>query len=77
MAVLAFTPQDSRIAELLRRHWPRRLSRRQQDRGHARRASPPNSHEFGIGQLFAISAAHGDRVNALIEMALEEKALLP
>ncbi|TAG84868.1 MAG: ribosome biogenesis GTPase Der, partial [Burkholderiales bacterium] len=33
--------------------------------------------ELGLGQPYALSAAHGDYVNALLELALEERAPLP
>ena len=71
------TPQDSRIAELLRRRGRAVYLAVNKTEGMHDARVTAEFHELGIGQPFAISAAHGDRVNALIEMALEEKAPLP
>ena len=71
------TPQDSRIAELLRRRGRAVYLAVNKTEGMHDARVTAEFHELGIGQPFAISAAHGDRVNALIEMALEEKVPLP
>ena len=71
------TPQDSRIAELLRRRGRAVYLAVNKTEGMHDARVTAEFHELGIGQPYAISAAHGDRVNALIEMALEEKAPLP
>lgn len=65
------TAQDARIAELLRRRGrPVFLAVNKTEGMQADRAVL-EFHELGLGQPHAISAAHGDRVNALIELALD------
>ncbi len=65
------TAQDSRIADLLRRRGrPVFLAVNKTEGMQADRAVL-EFHELGLGQPYAISAAHGDRVNALIELALD------
>jgi GTP-binding protein len=65
------TAQDARIADLLRRRGrPVFLAVNKTEGMQADRAVL-EFHELGLGQPYAISAAHGDRVNALIELALD------
>ncbi|MBS0314164.1 MAG: ribosome biogenesis GTPase Der [Proteobacteria bacterium] len=66
------TPQDARIADLLRRRGrPVYLAVNKAEGMQAARVTA-EFHELGIGEPYAISAAHGDRVVALLEMALDE-----
>jgi len=71
------TPQDARIADLLRRRGRTVYLAVNKTEGMNDARVTAEFYELGIGDPYAISAAHGDRVNALIELALEEKAPLP
>ncbi len=71
------TPQDARIAELLRRRGRTVYLAVNKTEGMHDARVTAEFHELGIGQPYAISAAHGDRVNALIELALDESAPMP
>lgn len=71
------TPQDARIAGLLRKRGRTVYLAVNKTEGMQDARATAEFHELGIGTPYAISATHGDRVNALIEMALEEKAPLP
>jgi GTPase len=71
------TPQDSRIATLLRKLGrPVYLAVNKTEGMQAARVTA-EFFELGLGQPYALSAAHGDYVNALLELALEERAPLP
>jgi GTPase len=66
------TPQDQRIATLLRKLGrPIYIAVNKTEGMQAARVTA-EFFELGIGQPYAISAAHGDNVSALLEMALEE-----
>jgi len=71
------TPQDARIADLLRKRGRTVYLAVNKAEGMNDARVTAEFYELGIGQPYAISATQGDRVNALIEMALEEKAPLP
>ena len=71
------TPQDARIADLLRKRGRTVYLAVNKTEGMNDARATAEFHELGIGTPYAISATHGDRVNALVEMALEEKAPLP
>ncbi len=66
------TPQDARIAELLRRRARPVYLAVNKTEGMQPDRAVLEFHELGLGHPHAISAAHGDRVNALIELALDE-----
>lgn len=66
------TPQDSRIADLLRRRNRAVYLAVNKTEGMNDARVTAEFHELGIGMPYAISAVHGDRVNALVEMALDE-----
>jgi GTPase len=71
------TPQDARIATLLRKLGrPVYLAVNKTEGMQAARVTA-EFFELGLGQPYALSAAHGDYVNALVELALEERAPLP
>ncbi len=66
------TPQDQRIATLLRKLGrPIYIAVNKTEGMQAARVTA-EFFELGIGQPYAISAAHGDNVSALLEMALAE-----
>jgi GTPase len=70
------TPQDARIATLLRKLGrPVYLAVNKTEGMQAARVTA-EFFELGLGQPYALSAAHGDYVSALVEMALEERAPL-
>lgn len=71
------TPQDARIAELLRRRGRTVYLAVNKTEGMNDARVTAEFHELGIGEPYAISATQGDRVNALIELALEERAPSP
>ena len=64
------TPQDQRIADRLRRAGRRVVLAVNKAEG-----LPPEAtaefHELGLGQPYAISAAHGDGISALMDLVLE------
>jgi len=65
------TAQDQRIADLLRRRGRPVFLAVNKTEGMQPDRAVLEFHELGLGQPFPISAAHGDRVNALIEHALD------
>lgn len=71
------TPQDMRIAKLLRKLGrPIYLAVNKTEGMQAARVTA-EFFELGIGQPYAISSAHGDNVSALLELALEELKPMP
>ena len=71
------TPQDARIAELLRKRGRTVYLAVNKAEGMNDARVTAEFYELGIGEPYAISATQGDRVNALLELALQEKAPLP
>ena len=71
------TPQDARIAELLRKRGRPVYLAVNKTEGMQEARAVLDFYELGLGEPYAISAVHGDRVNALLELALEERAPLP
>ena len=71
------TPQDARIADLLRKRGRTVYLAVNKTEGMNDARVTAEFYELGIGEPYAISATQGDRVNALLEMALQEKAPLP
>jgi GTPase len=71
------TPQDSRIAEMLRRRGRKLYLAVNKTEGMNDARITAEFHELGIGEPYAISATQGDRVNALLELVLEETAPEP
>ncbi len=71
------TPQDARIADLLRKRGRTVYLAVNKTEGMNDARVTAEFYELGIGEPYAISATQGDRVNALLELALEEKAPLP
>ncbi len=67
------TPQDARIADLLRRRGLSVYLAVNKTEGMNDARVTAEFYELGIGDPYAISATQGDRVNALIEHALDEK----
>ncbi len=70
------TPQDARIADLLRRRGRSIYLAVNKTEGMNDARVTAEFYELGIGDPYAISATQGDRVSALIEMVLEEQAPL-
>ncbi len=68
------TPQDARIADLLRRRGRSIYLAVNKTEGMNDARVTAEFYELGIGDPYAISATQGDRVSALIEMVLEEHA---
>jgi GTP-binding protein len=68
------TPQDARIADLLRRRGRSIYLAVNKTEGMNDARVTAEFYELGIGDPYAISATQGDRVSALIEMVLEEQA---
>jgi GTPase len=66
------TPQDSRIANMLRKLGRPVYLAVNKTEGMQEARVTAEFFELGIGTPYAISAAHGERVNALVEFALEE-----
>lgn len=66
------TPQDARIAELLRKLGRPVYLAVNKTEGMQEARVTAEFYELGIGTPYGISAAHGERVHALIEFALEE-----
>ncbi len=64
-------PQDSLIAEQLRRSGRPLLLAVNKAEGMARAVASAEFHELGLGEPLAISSAHGDGVRELVEVALE------
>ena len=71
------TPQDARIADLLRKRGRTVYLAVNKTEGMNDARVTAEFYELGIGEPYAISATQGDRVNALLELALHEKAPLP
>ena len=70
------TPQDARIADLLRKRGRTVYLAVNKTEGMNDARVTAEFYELGIGEPYAISATQGDRVNALLELALQEKAPL-
>ena len=68
------TPQDARIADLLRKRGRSIYLAVNKTEGMNDARVTAEFYELGIGDPYAISATQGDRVSALIEMVLEEQA---
>ncbi len=66
------TPQDARIANMLRKRGRPVYLAVNKTEGMQEARVTAEFFELGIGTPYAISAAHGERVNALLEFALEE-----
>jgi GTPase len=66
------TPQDSRIANMLRKLGRPVYLAVNKTEGMQEARVTAEFFELGIGTPYGISAAHGERVNALVEFALEE-----
>ncbi|TAG78136.1 MAG: ribosome biogenesis GTPase Der [Betaproteobacteria bacterium] len=66
------TPQDARIASMLRKRGRPVYLAVNKTEGMQEARVTAEFFELGIGTPYAISAAHGERVNALLEFALEE-----
>jgi GTPase len=66
------TPHDNRIADMLRKLGRPIYLAVNKTEGMQEARVTAEFYELGIGTPYGISAAHGDRVNALIEFALEE-----
>ncbi|MGL4232350.1 MAG: ribosome biogenesis GTPase Der [Casimicrobium sp.] len=66
------TPQDSRIATMLRKLGRPVYLAVNKTEGMQEARVTAEFFELGIGTPYGISAAHGERVNALLEFALEE-----
>ncbi len=66
------TPQDARISNLLRKLGRPVYLAVNKTEGMQEARVTAEFFELGIGTPYGISAAHGERVNALIEFALEE-----
>lgn len=66
------TPQDSRIADMLRKRGRPVYLAVNKTEGMQEARVTAEFYELGIGTPYAISAAHGERVNALVEFTLEE-----
>ncbi len=65
------TPQDAVIADLLRRAGRPLLLAVNKAEGRSFDRAVAEFHELGLGEPVAISAAHGENVNALVEHALD------
>ena len=65
------TPQDREIAARLRRSGRRLLLVVNKSEGLAQESAAAEFHELGIGVPLAISAAHGEGVSELVEIALQ------
>ena len=65
------TGHDRSIADELRRTGRRLLLAVNKSEGRPREQVAAEFHELGLGEPLAVSAAHGDGVRALIELALE------
>ena len=68
------TPQDARIADLLRKRGRSIYLAVNKTEGMNDARVTAEFYELGIGDPYAISATQGDHVSALIEMVLEEQA---
>ena len=68
------TPQDARIADLLRKRGRSIYLAVNKTEGMNDARVTAEFYELGIGDPYAISATQGDRVSALIEMVLEDQA---
>jgi GTPase len=66
------TPQDTRIANMLRKLGRPVYVAVNKTEGMQEARVTAEFYELGIGTPYGISAAHGERVNALVEFALEE-----
>jgi GTPase len=66
------TPQDSRIADMLRKRGRPVYLAVNKTEGMQEARVTAEFYELGIGTPYGISAAHGERVNALVEFTLEE-----
>ncbi|MCC6868044.1 MAG: ribosome biogenesis GTPase Der [Burkholderiales bacterium] len=65
------TPQDAVIADLLRRAGRPLVLAVNKSEGRSSDRAVAEFHELGLGEPVAISAAHGENVNALVEHALD------
>lgn len=65
------TPQDKIIAEQLRKTGRQVLVAVNKAEGMTASIAAAEFHELGLGQPYPISAAHGDSVSELVELALE------
>jgi GTPase len=68
------TPHDNRIADMLRKLGRPIYLAVNKTEGMQEARVTAEFYELGIGTPYGISAAHGERVNALVEFALEELA---
>ena len=66
------TAADQHVAELTRRHAKRVWLAVNKAEGLDAVIASSEFHSLGIGEPYAVSAAHGDHVSALIEAVLEE-----
>ncbi len=71
------TPQDRDIAAQLRKTGRPLLLVVNKSEGLSREAVAAEFHELGLGDPLAISAAHGDGISELMEIALEQYAAAP
>ncbi|MDR0587893.1 MAG: ribosome biogenesis GTPase Der [Burkholderiales bacterium] len=69
------TPQDKRIAELLRRSRRQIILAVNKSEGMDAARATLEFHELALGEPVAISSAHGDRVREMIEFALARMPL--
>jgi GTP-binding protein len=65
------TPEDRAIAQELRKTGRRLWLVVNKSEGRPQQMAAAEFHELGLGQPWAISAAHGDGVNDLLELVLE------
>jgi GTP-binding protein len=65
------TPEDRAIAQELRKTGRRLLLVVNKSEGRPREAAAAEFHELGVGEPLPISAAHGEGVHELLELALE------
>ncbi|HJT52028.1 MAG TPA: ribosome biogenesis GTPase Der [Nitrosospira sp.] len=66
------TPQDKTIADLLRRSGRQIIVVVNKTEGMASSLVTADFHELGLGEPCAISAIHGDNLNELVELALQD-----
>ena len=70
-ARVGLTPQDRNIAELLRRTGQPVVLAVNKAEGMMSERAVAEFHELALGEPYAISSAHGDNVNAIVELALD------
>ena len=70
-------PQDRAIAELLRKSGRHVILAVNKAEGMPPERAVAEFHELGLGEPFPISAAHGENVRDLIDIALEQSAAAP